>query len=124
MTTQNFKDKAVIITGASSGIGRALALQLAAEGAWLAVLHAERAHSHYTALYSNITRAHEPGTTRDWVLIYPDDHTGAGQGTVVTARHGRLKGKRMVHGREAECKTYCATLAQPSDQPPPAVSST
>ena len=32
-----FRDHAVIITGASSGIGRALALQLAGEGAWLAL---------------------------------------------------------------------------------------
>ena len=32
-----FNDKAVIVTGASSGIGKAVALQLAGEGAWLAL---------------------------------------------------------------------------------------
>ncbi len=33
MTTQRFTDKAALVTGAGSGIGRAVALALAAEGA-------------------------------------------------------------------------------------------
>ena len=37
MKNELFKEKAVIITRASSGIGRALSLQLAGEGAWLAL---------------------------------------------------------------------------------------
>lgn len=37
MATTNFKAKGVIITGASSGIGRALALRLADQQAWLAL---------------------------------------------------------------------------------------
>jgi len=42
-----FKEKVVIITGASSGIGRELAYQLAAQGAWLslAARHIERLDS-------------------------------------------------------------------------------
>lgn len=35
MAADSFRDKAAIITGASSGIGKALALQLAREGAWV-----------------------------------------------------------------------------------------
>ena len=37
MANESFKEKAVIITGASSGIGKALSLQLAHEGTWLAL---------------------------------------------------------------------------------------
>jgi hypothetical protein len=74
--------------------------------AWLPVLHTQRGQSHYTALFSNSARAHELGTLRDWVVIYRDDADGAGQWTVVTARYGRLAGKRIVRGREDECMAY------------------
>ena len=37
MGGEDFREKTVIVTGASSGIGRALALRLANEGAWLAL---------------------------------------------------------------------------------------
>jgi putative hydrolase len=74
--------------------------------AWLPVLHTARGSRHYTALFSNTARAHELGTVQDWVVIYRDDHDGHGRWTVITARLGRLKGKRIVRGRENECVEY------------------
>lgn len=74
--------------------------------AWLPVLHTARGPRHYTALFSNTARAHELGTVHDWVVIYRDDHDGHGRWTVITARLGRLKGKRIVRGRENECVEY------------------
>ena len=75
---------------------------------WLPVMHAHRGERHYTALFSNTARAHELGTTHDWVVIYRDDHDGQGQWTVVTAQQGSPHGKRIVRGREAECQQYYA----------------
>lgn len=74
--------------------------------AWLPVLHTMRGTHHYTALYSNTARAHELGTTHDWVVIYQDDDGGNGQWTVITAQYGPLRGRRIVRGREAECAEY------------------
>lgn len=76
---------------------------------WLPVLHTERGRWVFTALFSNTARAHELGRTRDWVVIYhyDDDHI-EGQHTVVTERHGPLVSRRMVRGREAECRNYYA----------------
>ena len=75
---------------------------------WLPVLHTTRGERQYTALFSNTARAHELGRTRDWVVLYYD---GGGhherQCTVITARKGPLRGKRIVRGRETECaRTY------------------
>ena len=86
--------------------------------AWLPVLHAQREGQHYAVLFSNTARAHELGATQDWVVIYRDDgdgsegsegSDGSGQWTVVTARSGRLGGKRVVRGRERECEAFYAT---------------
>ena len=78
--------------------------------AWLPIFHTEYEDRHYTALFSNTARAHELGTTNDWVVIYRDDHRGAGQWTVITARMGKLKGQRIVRGREPDCVRYYAEL--------------
>jgi putative hydrolase len=74
--------------------------------AWLPILHAERNGRHYTALYSNTSRAHEAGALRDWVVVYRDDKKLGGTWTVITARVGPLKGRRVVRGREVECAAY------------------
>ena len=77
--------------------------------AWLPVLHAMRGDWHFTALFSNTAQAHQLNRTRDWVVLYfyDDQHT-EGQHTVVTETHGPLAGRRVVRGREAECRAHYA----------------
>jgi len=82
-----------------------------AGNAWLPILHTHRGDSKYTALFSNTIRAHEFGGIGDWVVIYCQRRHGGGQWTVVTSRLGRLKGRRLVRGREAECETHYAAAA-------------
>jgi predicted flap endonuclease-1-like 5' DNA nuclease len=77
--------------------------------AWLPVLHAVREPRHYTALFSNTARAHQLGTTQDWVVVYVDGGKGEQQYTVVTAHSGSLRGKRVVRGRELECERHYTT---------------
>ena len=75
--------------------------------AWLPVLHAEVDGFHFTALYSNTALAHQLDRTRDWVVLYfYDDEHVEGQHTVVTETHGALAGRRVVRGREAECRRH------------------
>jgi DNA polymerase (family 10) len=78
---------------------------------WLPVLHTAHGEWHFTALYSNTARAHELGRTRDWVVIYfYDDQHLEKQHTVVTETRGPLAGRRVVRGREAECRAYYAEV--------------
>jgi DNA polymerase (family 10) len=86
--------------------------------AWLPVLHTKRESRQYTALYSNTALAHELEKTRDWVIIYRDDHDGHGQWTVVTGRYGALRGKRVVRGREAECEAFYAQHPEMGSEKP------
>ncbi|HET9693609.1 MAG TPA: helix-hairpin-helix domain-containing protein [Steroidobacteraceae bacterium] len=73
--------------------------------AWLPVLHCEREGWQFTAMYSNTAQAHQLNRTRDWVRIFHyDSENSEGQHTVVTETHGALAGKRVVRGREAECR--------------------
>lgn len=80
--------------------------------AWLPVLHTGREGWHFTVLFSNTARAHDLGRTRDWVVIYfYNDREEEGQHTVVTETRGPLVGRRVVRGRESECRAlYDANL--------------
>jgi hypothetical protein len=77
--------------------------------AWLPVLHAERDGWQFTALFSNTAQAHQLKRTHDWVRIFHyDAENSEGQHTVVTETHGPLAGRRVVRGREAECRAHYA----------------
>ena len=89
--------------------------------AWLPVLHIRRSGREYTALYSNTARAHELGRTRDWVVIYHDDHGGERRDTVITVRGGALAGKRVVRGREEECARFYVEREHRAALPPESV---
>lgn len=78
--------------------------------AWLPILHTERGDWHFTTLFSNTARAHELQRTDDWVVVYfHSDSEPEGQHTIVTETRGSLIGKRVVRGRERECRLYHET---------------
>jgi hypothetical protein len=74
--------------------------------AWLPIMKTDRQRWSFTALYSNTSRAHELGKTRDWVVIYYRSNGREDQCTVTTGQRGRLKGRRVVRGREQECAAF------------------
>lgn len=77
------------------------------EGApWLPILHTLRGPWHFTALFSNTARAHRLGKTDDWVVLYHERDGHERQATVVTEHQGALAGRRVVRGRERECREH------------------
>lgn len=75
--------------------------------AWLPILHTQRGDWHFTALFSNTALAHRLGRLRDWVVVYfYDGDDREGQNTVVTETRGPLAGRRVVRGREDECRRH------------------
>ncbi|MFW6146456.1 MAG: helix-hairpin-helix domain-containing protein [Planctomycetota bacterium] len=74
--------------------------------AWLPILRTHRGGWQFTALYSNTARAHDLGKTHDWVVLYYTHDTAESQNTIVTGSSGALAGKRVVRGRERECRAY------------------
>ena len=86
--------------------------------AWLPILHTERGNWHFTALFSNTARAHDLQRTDDWVVVYfHSDNEPEGQNTIVTETRGGLIGKRVVRGREQECRTYYETSPESRSGP-------
>jgi putative hydrolase len=73
---------------------------------WLPLYTAIRNGWRFRALYSNTALAHRLGQTHDWVVIYFDDGVSHGQRTVVTETRGDLRGRRVVRGREPECRGH------------------
>lgn len=89
--------------------------------AWLPVLHTRLGGWHFTALYSNTARAHALGRVKDWVVVYAEgaDHRER-QFTVVTAQRGTLVGRRVVRGREVECRAWYGQSDAPKTVAPTA----
>jgi hypothetical protein len=87
--------------------------------AWLPILHTRRETRRYTALFSNTSKAHRTGNTRDWVVLYGDSGNGEHRHTVITAVYGPLRGRRVVAGREDECRVlYGLRPESPSAKAP------
>lgn len=73
---------------------------------WLPIMETGRKGWKMTALFSNTKRAHDLGKTDQWVVIYYEKGDNEGQATVVYGSRGKLKGRRIVRGREKECREY------------------
>jgi len=74
--------------------------------AWLPILAASRKGWKFTVMFSNTATAHNLGKTGDWVVVYYESGRRENQCTVVTEARGPLKGKRVIRGREAECRKF------------------
>jgi Holliday junction resolvasome RuvABC DNA-binding subunit len=74
--------------------------------AWLPILRITRHGHRYCAAFANTPRSHQLGHERDWVVIYRETKADFGIWTVLTSQYGTLQGKRIIRGREAECKAY------------------
>jgi hypothetical protein len=82
---------------------------------WLGVLREQRGEWQYRALYSNTALAHRLEKTNDWVVVYFERGDTRGQRTVVTETRGELAGKRVVRGREGECRQVHEVAAATSE---------
>jgi DNA polymerase (family X) len=74
--------------------------------AWLPLLATSRKGWKFTVMFSNTATAHNLGKTDDWVVVYYESGKGENQCTVVTEARGPMKGKRVIRGRESECRKF------------------
>lgn len=86
--------------------------RLNAEGrAWLPILHTRRGDWRFTVLYANSAQARGHGRDEDWVsVVFHDGMQREGQRAVFTATSGDLAGRRVIQGREAECRGFYAAF--------------
>jgi hypothetical protein len=82
--------------------------------AWLPLFKVTRGDFSYRVLFSNTALAHRLDKTRDWVVIYFDNGSFKGQRTVITEKYGDLVGRRVVRGRERECRELMTSRAEPA----------
>jgi DNA polymerase (family 10) len=82
---------------------------------WLPLYNTDHGGWRFRALFSNTALAHRLGRTRDWVVISFQGGFVSGQRTVVTETVGDLRGRRVVRGRERECRAYYAPLRDAGD---------
>jgi hypothetical protein len=73
---------------------------------WLPIMHEETDGWRFTAMYSNTARAHTLERTHDWVVIHYERNGYENRCTVVTERQGSLRGRRVIRGREGECREF------------------
>jgi hypothetical protein len=76
---------------------------------WLPLFKGSRYGWSFRARFSNTAMAHRLGQTHDWVVVFFDDGIVPGQRTIVTENRGELRGRRVVRGRERECRQYYQT---------------
>ena len=74
--------------------------------AWLPIMVREHEGYKFTVMFSNTPTAHKLGKTGDWVVVYYEKGKGENQCTVVTEPRGALKGRRVIRGREEECRRF------------------
>jgi hypothetical protein len=82
---------------------------------WLPLYQADRGGWRFRALFSNTALAHRLGQTHEWVVVAFHDGIHSGRRTVVTETRGDLRGRRVIRGREHECRDHYQSLtAKPS----------
>jgi hypothetical protein len=73
--------------------------------AWLPPFRLERGGWRFRARFARTALAARIAATQDWVEVHFENEDNTGQRTVVTETRGDLSGRRVVRGREQECRS-------------------